>query len=200
MSEGKAHRVSKTEIASAKWLRLEQLRYADRHGTERPWEMVARTTTSNGIDAVDVCAVVRLPDAPPQLVVISQYRPPVDAECVEFPAGLVDGGEAPDVAALRELLEETGYVGTVTAVSPPLCYEPGMSGSLFHFVRVDIDGTTEANKNPVPKPDEGEDIAVHLLPLPGLRAALDALSAKGMRVDGKLYTFAQALALAAPMA
>lgn len=37
---------------------------------------------------------------------------------IEVPAGLVDPGENPEQAALRELKEETGYVGKVTESSP----------------------------------------------------------------------------------
>lgn len=51
-----------------------------------------------------------------------QFRPPVDKVCIEVPAGLVDEGETPEVCALRELKEETGYVGEVirdgTGISP----------------------------------------------------------------------------------
>ena len=47
-------------------------------------------------------------------MVIMQYRPPVAATCVEFPAGLIDEGETPEQAAVRELKEETGYEGKVS--------------------------------------------------------------------------------------
>jgi ADP-ribose pyrophosphatase len=46
-------------------------------------------------------------------MIIVQYRPPVEAFCVEFPAGLIDEGESPEQAAVRELKEETGYSGKV---------------------------------------------------------------------------------------
>jgi ADP-ribose pyrophosphatase len=46
-------------------------------------------------------------------MIIVQYRPPVEAFCVEFPAGLIDEGESPEQAAVRELREETGYSGKV---------------------------------------------------------------------------------------
>jgi len=62
-------------------------------------------------------------------MVILQYRPPVDAVCVEFPAGLIDEGETPEQAAVRELKEETGYEGKVRDVSPSLSNQPGMTNA-----------------------------------------------------------------------
>lgn len=44
----------------------------------------------------------------PKLVLIKQYRYPIDAYIYELPAGLVDGDETPAQAAVREMKEETG--------------------------------------------------------------------------------------------
>lgn len=45
-------------------------------------------------------------------LVISQYRPPLNAFSIEFPAGLIDPQETPEDAARRELLEETGFTAS----------------------------------------------------------------------------------------
>jgi 8-oxo-dGTP pyrophosphatase MutT (NUDIX family) len=54
-----------------------------------------------------VCVVARCPRE--GLVLVRQYRPAVSAVCLELPSGHVERGEAPEDAARRELLEETGY-------------------------------------------------------------------------------------------
>lgn len=57
-----------------------------------------------------VIAVLESADGP-QLVLQKQFRPPLNAICIEVPAGLVDEGETVEQCALRELYEETGYHG-----------------------------------------------------------------------------------------
>ncbi len=48
-----------------------------------------------------------------KVVTIPQYRPGPDAILRELPGGGIEEGEEPSAAALRELLEETGYRGDV---------------------------------------------------------------------------------------
>jgi ADP-ribose pyrophosphatase len=53
------------------------------------------------------------PDESPRILLQKQWRPPVNATVIEVPAGLIDPKETAEVCAVRELKEETGYVGEV---------------------------------------------------------------------------------------
>lgn len=74
-------------------------------------------------------------------MILLQYRPPIEAFCVEFPAGLIDEGETPEQAAVRELKEETGYEGkvcTVLELSPVLSCQPGMTNASMMVRDADV--------------------------------------------------------------
>lgn len=67
---------------------------------------------------------------------------------VELPAGLVDAGESAEEAALRELQEETGYVGSISSCSQSIGTSPGLTDEAFKLVVVDVDLDAPANRQP----------------------------------------------------
>ncbi len=49
------------------------------------------------------------PDPERKVVLVRQYRHGAGKVLLELPAGCIEAGEEPEIAAARELLEETGY-------------------------------------------------------------------------------------------
>jgi 8-oxo-dGTP pyrophosphatase MutT (NUDIX family) len=167
-----------TRVAGTRWLALHALTYTlPKDGAAgappRTWDAVQRTTrgAAAAADAAVVVATLRLAAGggdDPRVLLVKQFRPPVGRVTVELPAGLVDAGEAPAEAALRELREETGFVGRAVAVSRPQCLSPGMSGEAVVVVRVDVEGQAAARAL-----EDAEDIQVVSVPLRRLTEALD---------------------------
>lgn len=67
-----------------------------------------------------------------ELLLVKQYRYPIDQETLEIPAGKLEPGEAPESCAQRELREETGYQGKLTYLGP-FYSTPGFSNEVIHL-------------------------------------------------------------------
>ena len=130
-----------------------------------------------------VCAVI-VNKAKGTVILVRQFRYSALSRGQEFPleivAGLIDEGEAPDVAIRREIMEEAGYaVGTLTKLST-FYPSPGITSErviLFY-------GETEGSE-PVSAggglAEEGEDIAVVEVPFKEVFAMVES----GEIYDGK---------------
>ncbi len=124
-----------------------------------------RTLSYTHYRSSDVAIVVPFLDRK-TLVMIKQYRYPLDKVVLEFPAGHVEKGESPLATARRELQEETGY--RAKKIEHVYTYHPSVSKSrqLVHVFRATglADGTTDH--------DSTEDIKVETVALSDLRGMI----------------------------
>eukprot|EP00560_Eucampia_antarctica_P007571 CAMPEP_0197827032 /NCGR_PEP_ID=MMETSP1437-20131217/3909_1 /TAXON_ID=49252 ORGANISM="Eucampia antarctica, Strain CCMP1452" /NCGR_SAMPLE_ID=MMETSP1437 /ASSEMBLY_ACC=CAM_ASM_001096 /LENGTH=230 /DNA_ID=CAMNT_0043427735 /DNA_START=70 /DNA_END=762 /DNA_ORIENTATION=+ len=182
-------------VGSTKWIALQTLTYRDPTGMERKWDMATRTTKQKK-DAADAVIIIPLlyhgssSNKKMETLWVHQFRPPVETHTVEFPAGLIDEGESSMEAALRELKEETGYVGNCqasTVLSPLCCMSPGMIDESVVCVLVHVDLDDPQNQNPKANCDEGEFITIQRVPMDqAMQSLLD--SSHNMPIMG-LYLF-----------
>lgn len=71
--------------------------------------------------------------APDRIAFVRQHRYPMDRDLLELPAGKLDRGEDPAVAAARELEEETGYRAEQLEHVCSYYTSPGFCDELLHF-------------------------------------------------------------------
>lgn len=90
-----------------------------------------------------------------QLVLVRQYRHAAGVLCTELPGGVVDDGEAPDRAAARELLEETGYASDSWQSLGSFYANPARQTNRVH-VYLALGAVRVADQSP----DPGEELAV----------------------------------------
>ena len=102
-------------------------------------------------------AVVVIPmERDGRVILIKQFRAPLDRELWELPAGSVDAGETAEAAAKRECEEEIGLApGTVRKLAA-LFPTPGYCDEEMIFFRAD--GLHAPAPDSPHKPDEDEDI------------------------------------------
>jgi len=85
-----------------------------------------------------------------ELVLVKQYRYPVQSVLYEIPAGKLETGEDPAEAAQRELAEETGYNAGNWEKLTSLYTAPGFSNEFMHLYLA----TNLVPKKAHPDPDE----------------------------------------------
>ena len=168
--------------------------YKDPKGTTRTWESSERRTrpATSDIDGVGIIALLHKPTGP-EVILQKQYRPPIDKIVIEVPAGLIDAGETAEQAAVRELREETGYVGVASETSPIMYNDPGFCNTNLRMVHVSVDMALAANQDLKPELEENEFIEVFTLPLSNLWDECRRLEGEGYAIDARVGTFAEGI-------
>jgi ADP-ribose pyrophosphatase len=104
-----------------------------------------------------------------EVVLVRQYRPPLEMMELGLPAGLVEEGERPEEAARRELAEETGYTGGEWELLGSLASSPSLKDNwAYLFLARGVEETA------APDPDEHELVEVVKVPLEDLRGLVQA--------------------------
>lgn len=140
------------------------------------WEYVSRTRN------IGAAVIVAIHDD--AVILVEQYRVPLKAMCLELPAGLVgdeQAGEAIEVAAIRELEEETGYRAERMVDLGRYFASPGMSSEGFTLLRAE--GLMRIGEG---GGTEDEQIIVHHVLLTEVADFVAAKRAAGVAIAGQL--------------
>lgn len=167
-------------LFKGKYLRMLLISYEDKRGKVRQWEAVGR------VDCAGVVAIAPVTGRG-ELLLVRQYRPALDRDVIELPAGLIPHGEHPAQAARRELIEETGHVpGELIHLSEGVI-STGINTETWEvYLALDVREAPEEVRREHP-PDETEDIEVIKLPLSGIYEALEPYRRRGNAVDLRIF-------------
>ena len=91
-----------------------------------------RQTTREIVEHSDCIAVVVI-DKQDNVLLVKQFRKPVEKELLEIPAGGIDPGEEPEEAVSRELREEIGYMPRKVQKLGGFYSAPGYSSEYLHL-------------------------------------------------------------------
>ena len=145
--------------------------------TRGTWEYVTR---ARGIRAAVIVAI----DDDDHILLVEQYRVPLQKNCLELPAGLIGDdseGEEAEIAAARELEEETGYRPAHIEMLGEYHSSPGMVSESFTLVRAY--GLTQVGPG---GGTDSEAITVHRVARAHLPQFVEMARARGLGIDVRL--------------
>lgn len=140
------------KLTDEKWLNLFDVRYVTRSGDEKSWKMATRQKEPKCIkdnyEQPDAVVIVPFHTAKNKMVIIREYRVPLNDYEYGFPAGLVDEDETVEQATRRELREETGLtLSRFIKRSPPIYSSAGMTDESVAMVYVECEGEPSTSAN-----------------------------------------------------
>ncbi|KAI0154141.1 NUDIX domain-containing protein [Xylariaceae sp. FL1272] len=182
------------------WIKIVKLTYLDPMGQQRTWESAERTTRSkSGVDGVGILVLFDHLPTGTEILLQKQFRAPLGKVTIELPAGLIDEGEDIQQAAVRELKEESGYLGSVIETSPIMYNDPGMTNTNTAICTVHIDMSHPDNQNPLTSHEDDEFIESFTIPVTSLYEKVKEFEREGFAIDARVGSFAQGIELAKKM-
>ncbi len=133
-----------------------------------------RETTREIVEHEDCVAIIALDDAD-NVLLVKQYRKPVEKELLEIPAGGIDPGETPEDAVRREMREETGFLPQKVEKLGGFYSSPGFCTEYLHLYLA-----SDLVTSPL-KAEDSESITLVQVPLKEVKG----LIASGVIIDAK---------------
>jgi 8-oxo-dGTP pyrophosphatase MutT (NUDIX family) len=167
--------ISKKILWKGKFMSAVEITYRDAHGAVRTWEALERVGIGGIVVMVGVTPVGKV-------ILEKQFRPPLGRDVIELPAGLVEPGESFEVAAKRELIEETGWAASKLEF---LAEGPISTGASTEMLRAYL--CTELQHIGKNGGDDNEIIEVIETPLHDVQEFLRQAQTQGTLVDLKVF-------------
>jgi ADP-ribose pyrophosphatase len=173
-------KISEKILFKGRWLSLKENTFRNSRGEEVSWEGVVRNKKEGSVIIIPIL----MPSN--RIVLIRQYRLPLEDYVISFPAGMVAEGDTGH--ALVELKQETGYTGKIVDQSPPLQVHSGLIDEKTQIVVAHIDENDPQNKNPLQALEPTEEIEVLLVPKEEIRSFLLKKAEKGSRIAAGVWS------------
>ncbi len=143
-------------LYEGRWLAIKEQHYLNKDKQPVYWESISRKKTRK------ILVILAKMKPSNRYVLIKQFRPSINNTVIGFPAGLANSEDI-QKEALKELKEETGYFGKVTAISPKLAFNPALTDEIVYVITVEIDEHDPENKYPIQSLEPAEEIEVVLV-------------------------------------
>ena len=143
---------STTPVYTSKFLNMNVSTYVNQKGMKRLWTWAQRPNETHAVVVAAICNG--------KLVVIKEFRVPINDYEWGLPAGLIEKGENVTSATIRELKEETG-LDVVRFIKPnsPLVYNtPGLTNEGCYMSYAIAQGDIANTQH-----EDSEDITVYLM-------------------------------------
>lgn len=137
------------KLASTPYLSLNKVDYVRTDGNNISYTVASRNLDySIGNGTCNAVTLFVLNKTMNKMIATTEFRYTVNRTTTSTPAGLIDEGESPFIAAVRELEEETGYFQVLKYAELPATYSSvGMTDELVKPIVLVVDETHQKEQN-----------------------------------------------------